>query len=470
MVATSGCASARGVDYVALVNNDATVDPEWLAPLVDAMEQDSSLGAACPKVLYAGSDVIDNVGVEQGKWGRGADRGHLEPDRGQYDAPADVFGWCGAAVLLRASYLDAVGEFDERLFLYCEDLELSWRGRAFGWRYRTVPESVVRHVHGATAVADSPAPALLQPAQRAPRRAPARSARHRARRHRPLARGDSLRRDPPSPRPPDEGTRVRRLPAPRARDAPRGRTIAARRATTVAVRWKNGTAYTGIDNLEVMSSAVKFARYIRDIIATAAGPVAAKPRVLDFGAGTGTIAERVTELGYDVTCLEPDASLRALLGELRLPTVADPDAAAALAPFDVIYAINVVEHIDDDVAALSRLRGLLRPGGKLVIFVPAFPMLYSEMDRRIGHFRRYRLQALESVTSRAGFVIDRASYVDSLGFFGSLVYKWLFSREGKISEWMVGTYDRYVFPVSTSFDPFVGRLLGRNAIVLAHRD
>ena len=105
-----------------------------------------------------------------------------------------------------------------------------------------------------------------------------------------------------------------------------------------------------------------------------------------------------------------------------------------------------------------------------MIFVPAFPMLYSEMDRRIGHFRRYRLKALESATERAGFVVDRASYVDSLGFFGSLVYKWLFSREGKISEWMVGTYDRYVFPVSTGLDPFAGRIFGRNAIVLAHRD
>jgi N-acetylglucosaminyl-diphospho-decaprenol L-rhamnosyltransferase len=151
-----GMRDRADVDYVALCNSDAVVDPEWLAPLVDALEQDSSLAAACPKVIYAADGLIDNVGVEQGRWGRGADRGHLEPDRGQYDAPADVFAWCGAAVLLRASYLDAVGEFDERLFLYCEDLELAWRGRAFGWRYRTVPESVVRHVHGATAIAGSP--------------------------------------------------------------------------------------------------------------------------------------------------------------------------------------------------------------------------------------------------------------------------------------------------------------------------
>jgi GT2 family glycosyltransferase len=146
-----------GVDYVALVNNDACVDPGWLAPLVDTLERDRSLGAACPKILRAGNGVIDNVGVELGRWGRGADRGHNEPDRGQYDSPADVFAWCGAAVLLRREYLDEVGLFDERLFLYCEDLELAWRGRRRGWRYRAVPASVVHHVHAATSVAGSPA-------------------------------------------------------------------------------------------------------------------------------------------------------------------------------------------------------------------------------------------------------------------------------------------------------------------------
>jgi N-acetylglucosaminyl-diphospho-decaprenol L-rhamnosyltransferase len=465
-----GMRDRADVDFVALVNSDATVDPGWLAPLVDALAQDSSLGAACPKVIYAGDGLIDNVGVEQGKWGRGADRGHLEPDRGQYDAPADVFAWCGAAVLLRGSYLDAVGEFDERLFLYCEDLELAWRGRASGWRYRTVPESVVRHVHGATSGAGSPLQRFYN----------LRNALLVAVRHAPLstaitAAARSLAAIPYAAirDPRDVATRarafggfVRLAPAmlrARAHDRAKARRYSRRPMDERA-------AYTGVDNLEVMSSAVKFAGYMRDIIATAAGPAAAKPRVLDFGAGTGTIAERVTELGYDVTCLEPDESLRALLGELRLPTVPDPEAAAAIGPFDVVYAINVIEHIDDDVAALAQLRSLLRPGGKLVIFVPAFPMLYSEMDRRIGHFRRYRLKALASVAERAGFVIDRAGYVDSLGFFGSLVYKWFFSRDGKISEWMVGTYDRYVFPVSTGIDPFASRLLGRNALVLAHRD
>ena len=79
-----------------------------------------------------GIDVINNVGTELLPGGFGVDRGFLEPDEGQFDEPAEVFGWCGAGVLLRRAYLDDVGLFDEDLFVYYEDLELSWRGTERG--------------------------------------------------------------------------------------------------------------------------------------------------------------------------------------------------------------------------------------------------------------------------------------------------------------------------------------------------
>ena len=101
-------------------------------------------------------EVINNVGSVIGADGSGADRGYLEVDRGQYDEPTDVAAWCGAAVLMSRAYLDEVGLFDERLFLYYEDVELSLRGARHGWRYRTAPASVVRHVHSATSVEGSP--------------------------------------------------------------------------------------------------------------------------------------------------------------------------------------------------------------------------------------------------------------------------------------------------------------------------
>ncbi|MEY2434528.1 MAG: hypothetical protein QOC92_4253, partial [Acidimicrobiaceae bacterium] len=109
------------------------------------------------EVALAGDDIdlINNVGSVLLENHYAADRGWLEPDEGQYALPEDVFAWSGGAVLLRAEYLRDVGLFDERLFLYYEDLELSWRGGRRGWRYRYVPDSTVRHVHAATALQDS---------------------------------------------------------------------------------------------------------------------------------------------------------------------------------------------------------------------------------------------------------------------------------------------------------------------------
>jgi hypothetical protein len=100
--------------------------------------------------------IINNVGsILTDDW-YGADRGYLCRDDGQFDETEEVFAWCGAGVLLRRAHLDDIGLFDERLFLYYEDLELAWRGQARGWRYRYVPEAVVHHLHAASTVEGSP--------------------------------------------------------------------------------------------------------------------------------------------------------------------------------------------------------------------------------------------------------------------------------------------------------------------------
>ncbi|MGH9268274.1 MAG: glycosyltransferase family 2 protein, partial [Acidimicrobiales bacterium] len=101
------------------------------------------------------SDVVNSAGGMHLPGGYGADRGFQEPDHGQFDHPADLEVWTGSAVVLSAPYLADVGLFDERLFLYYEDFDLSWRGRRRGWRYRYVPEAVARHTHSASAGAGS---------------------------------------------------------------------------------------------------------------------------------------------------------------------------------------------------------------------------------------------------------------------------------------------------------------------------
>lgn len=101
-------------------------------------------------------DVINNAGSNLYPHAFGGDRGFLERDRGQYDEPAETFGWCGGAVVLRRKYLDEVGLFDESLFLYYEDFDLAWRGRLRGWRYGYEPAATVRHRHAATSGEWSP--------------------------------------------------------------------------------------------------------------------------------------------------------------------------------------------------------------------------------------------------------------------------------------------------------------------------
>lgn len=99
--------------------------------------------------------VINNVGNAWRDDGYGLDLGFHEVDAGQHDVATSIPAWCGGAVLLRRAYLESAGDFDERLFLYYEDLELSRRGAALGWRYWYDPSSVVSHRHAATAGRDT---------------------------------------------------------------------------------------------------------------------------------------------------------------------------------------------------------------------------------------------------------------------------------------------------------------------------
>jgi len=101
-------------------------------------------------------DVIQNAGSMIFEDGSGADRGFCEADIGQFDDADEVFAWCGGSVLFRPSYVRECGAFDERFFLYYEDTDWAWRGRAQGWRYGYVPGAVMRHLHAASTGEGSP--------------------------------------------------------------------------------------------------------------------------------------------------------------------------------------------------------------------------------------------------------------------------------------------------------------------------
>lgn len=151
-----GFEHARG-NLLALLNNDTVVDGHWLSALVEALGTDPRIGATTSKILFRDDPTtINNAGLLLYRDGSGADRGFRQPDEGQFDDVVEVFGACGASVLLRREMLEDVGAFDDGFFMYYEDLDLAWRARIRGWKFRYTPRSVVYHVHCGSSVEWSP--------------------------------------------------------------------------------------------------------------------------------------------------------------------------------------------------------------------------------------------------------------------------------------------------------------------------
>ena len=166
--------------------------------------------------------------------------------------------------------------------------------------------------------------------------------------------------------------------------------------------------YSGTENLEVMDDAVNYNAYLSRLVRSYA---LSTDRILDFGAGIGTFSLPLKREGLNVSCVEADPRQLQRVTENGVPGFSDLSAVPD-ETYDYIFTLNVLEHIEDDQAALRDLARKLKPGGRLMIYVPAFQVLFSSMDRAVGHYRRYRLTDLSKKVSSAGFEVKEARYVE----------------------------------------------------------
>jgi len=191
-------------------------------------------------------------------------------------------------------------------------------------------------------------------------------------------------------------------------------------------------------------------------------------QALDHGAGAGTFATPISQGDMRVLCVEPDQDLRAELAGSGLDVAASLEDVAACS-IDYAYTLNVLEHIRDDDKAIHDLYRCLKPGGRLLVYVPAFQVLFSQMDEHVGHFRRYRRKPLVRLLRDTGFNVSTASYVDSLGFLATLVYKLIGSRSGSVSPGSVALYDSMIFPLSRVIDFMTVGSFGKNLAIVASK-
>jgi SAM-dependent methyltransferase len=160
-------------------------------------------------------------------------------------------------------------------------------------------------------------------------------------------------------------------------------------------------------------------RALQAIAAPAIGSVAhgRRLRVLDIGCGAANMAHHLREWG-DVVGFDPFLAPLRVAVNRGLPVV-QADASRlpyASQAFDVVAALDVIEHCKDDSAVAAELHRVLRPSGVLVVSVPAFEFLWTYNDRVNRHYRRYSREQLGLVLAAAGLVVERASYTNFLIF------------------------------------------------------
>lgn len=169
-------------------------------------------------------------------------------------------------------------------------------------------------------------------------------------------------------------------------------------------------------------------------------------RVLDAGAGVGTFTDMVAE-GREVVALEPDPAHAARLRErfADRPNVSVIESNASSrdlgAAFDSVLCFNVLEHIVDDESALESFAAALKPGGRLLLLVPAHPFLYGTIDRALEHARRYRRSELRERLGGAGFSVEALQYVNPVGAIGWLAWGRIL-RSDRVPEQPLRAYDR----------------------------
>jgi 2-polyprenyl-3-methyl-5-hydroxy-6-metoxy-1,4-benzoquinol methylase len=228
--------------------------------------------------------------------------------------------------------------------------------------------------------------------------------------------------------------------------------------------------YQRVDLLS-LRSAPKYRAYLADICS----PYVAHQNVIEIGAGLGDFGRQLLQhKPVGLTLVEPGAECFIELEQMALPGVRVLNefsrnvAAREEGSFDTALYSNVLEHIEDDTAELRTALRLLKRGGHLLVIVPAHQFLFSPIDQKLLHYRRYNRRSFLSLVSQAtGFEVVECRYLNKLGVGGWLFNKWC-GRTHQ-SPWLFAVFDRYFLPVSRMLDRVAPGSFGLSLFVVLRK-
>jgi 2-polyprenyl-3-methyl-5-hydroxy-6-metoxy-1,4-benzoquinol methylase len=233
---------------------------------------------------------------------------------------------------------------------------------------------------------------------------------------------------------------------------------------------------SGLQTLERFANATRFNRWMFDTIQPYC-----KGHVLEVGSGIGNLSQFFLEKNYRLTVSDlRDEYLNILHSKFgrhsNLSGIKSIDLAVEnfetrfpelLEQFDTVVALNVVEHIKDDRLAISNCKKLLKPGGHLVILVPAHQWLYNQFDDELGHYIRYRARSLERLLQSQQLDILYTRYFNSVGIAGWMINGKLFGKR-LIPRRQLQIFDKLV-PVIKLIDAITFHKVGLSVLSIGRK-
>ncbi len=221
-----------------------------------------------------------------------------------------------------------------------------------------------------------------------------------------------------------------------------------------------------------MSSAIEFAdNYNTWIVQTFLPHI--QPRILEIGTGQGNF-RRYLPASHQYVSIDIDsqviqrASQRDPDGKYICADIANAQTLNCLQgiEFDTVLCTNVLEHIESDHQAIKNMLAVLRPGGKLLLFVPAFPALYSSMDKLAGHYRRYTKRSIRRCLAGTNGRVEVLEYFNPIGGIGWWLNK-LLNHQDLDSQGVnkqIEIFDKYIVPFSRLLNHFTKPFFGQSLV------
>lgn len=222
------------------------------------------------------------------------------------------------------------------------------------------------------------------------------------------------------------------------------------------------------ENLTVMTKAKRFNSWTYDLISPFLGK-----EILEVGSGFGTFTEKMLGeerkvLGLDVNSVHMEyARKRCPDAEFVLHDLASGLGPLAGRQFDTMVSMNVLEHIKDDFMVMQNVVHLLKTGGKAVVLVPAHPIIYDELDRMSGHYRRYTKESAKKLMTEAGLRIAEVKWFNPWSL-PILFLKSRVQKADRLTTSSVKAYDLMV-PVFRALENFIPPLIGQSILVIGEK-